>query len=100
MSYYVTEDEDISKQIVKISDKEEQKRIIEENGFEALSSHNQVDFVKDKIAVEVQFGKYFSVAYDLHVKHTFFYLRDDIEVGIEIIPTHKMILGLHGLKMK
>lgn len=71
MSYYVTEDEDISKQIVKISDKEEQKRIIEENGFEALSSHNQVDFVKDKIAVEVQFGKYFSVAYDLHVKHTF-----------------------------
>lgn len=92
MSYYVTEDEDISKQIVKISDKEEQKRIIEENGFEALSSHNQVDFVKDKIAVEVQFGKYFSVAYDLHVKHTFFYLRDDIEVGIEIIPTHKMMM--------
>lgn len=92
ISYYVTEDEDISKQIVKISDKETQKRIIEENGFEALSSHNQVDFVKDRIAVEVQFGKYFSVAYDLHVKHTFFYLRDDIEVGIEIIPTHKMML--------
>lgn len=92
ISYYVTEDENISKQIVKISDKETQKRIIEENGFEALSSHNQVDFVKDRIAVEVQFGKYFSVAYDLHVKHTFFYLRDDIEVGIEIIPTHKMML--------
>lgn len=92
ISYYVTEDETVSKQIVKISDKEVQKKIIEENGFEALSSHNQVDFVKDRIAVEVQFGKYFSVAYDLHVKHTFFYLRDDIEVGIEIIPTHKMML--------
>ena len=26
------------------------------------------------------------------MKHTFFYLRDDIEVGIEIIPTHKMML--------
>ena len=65
ISYYVTEDEAVSKQIVKISDKEEQKKIIEENGFEALPSHNQVDFVKDRIAVEVQFGKYFSVAYDL-----------------------------------
>lgn len=92
ISYFVTEDENVSKEIVKISDKEEQKRIIEENGYEALSSQNQVDFVKDRIAVEVQFGKYFSVAYDLHVKHTFFYLRDDIEVGIEIIPTHKMML--------
>lgn len=28
----------------------------------------------------------------MHVKHTFFYLREDIEVGIEIIPTHKMML--------
>ena len=92
ISYYVTEDETVTKQIVKVSQKEEQKRIIEENGFEALQSHNQVDFLKDRIAVEVQFGKYFSVAYDLHVKHTFFYLRDDIEVGIEIIPTHRMML--------
>ena len=85
ISYYVTEDEAVTKQIVKIAQKDEQKRIIEENGLEALQSHNQVDFMKDRIAVEVQFGKYFSVAYDLHVKHTFFYLRDDIEVGIEII---------------
>lgn len=90
--YYVTENEEISKQIVKISEKEEQKRIIEENNLEPLSSFNQVDFKKDTVAVEVQFGKYFSVAYDLHVKHTFFYLREDIEVGIEIIPTHKMML--------
>lgn len=92
ISYYVTEDEAVTKQIVKIAQKDEQKRIIEENGLEALQSHNQVDFMKDRIAVEVQFGKYFSVAYDLHVKHTFFYLRDDIEVGIEIIPTHRMML--------
>ena len=65
----------------------EQKRIIESKGHLALSTYNQVDFVKDRIAIEVQFGKYFSVAYDLHVKHTFFFLRDDIDVGIEIIPT-------------
>ena len=47
-------------------------------------------FRKDRIAVEFQFGKYFSVAYDLHVKHTFFYSRNDIDVGIEVIPTKAM----------
>lgn len=55
--YYVTENEEISKQIVKISEKEEQKKIIEENNLEPLSSYNQVDFKKDTVAVEVQFGK-------------------------------------------
>lgn len=91
-SYYVTSDEHTTKDIVKETDAEIQKQKIIDNGFEPLNSHNQVDFFKERVAVEVQFGKYFSVAYDLHVKHTFFYLRDDIEVGIEIIPTHKMML--------
>lgn len=87
VNYYVTGDLNVEKQIVKINDAAEQKKAIEDTGNEALQTNNQVDFVKDRIAVEVQFGKYFSVAYDLHVKHTFFYLRDDIDVGIEIIPT-------------
>ncbi|MCH5270548.1 MAG: hypothetical protein J1E83_07320 [Lachnospiraceae bacterium] len=92
ISYYVTNDERTSKIVVKETDAEVQKKIIKDNGFEPLNSFNQVDFLKERVAVEVQFGKYFSVAYDLHVKHTFFYLRDDIDVGIEIIPTHKMML--------
>lgn len=92
--YYVTGDIETAKTIASIRDKEEQKQIIEDNGFEAYSTNNQVDFVKDRIAVEVQFGKYFSVAYDLHVKHTFFFLRDDIDVGIEIIPTRAMMLKM------
>lgn len=88
--YYVTDDIETAKFIADIRDKDRQKRVIEESGHQLFSTYNQVDFVKDRIAVEVQFGKYFSVAYDLHVKHTFFFLRDDIDVGIEIIPTHKM----------
>lgn len=64
--------------------------MIESKGHTAFRTNNQVDFVKDRVAVEVQFGKYFSVAYDLHVKHTFFYLRNDIDVGLEIIPTKAM----------
>lgn len=85
--YYVTGDLNLARSVVGIRDKEEQRQLIEQNGLEAFSTYNQVDFVKNRVAIEVQFGKYFSVAYDLHVKHTFFYLRNDIDVGIEIIPT-------------
>lgn len=88
--YYVTGDEATTREIVHIYSKEEQKQIIESRGFTSYSTFNQVDFQKDRIAVEVQFGKYFSVAYDLHVKHTFFYSRNDIDVGVEIIPTKAM----------
>ena len=89
--YMVSGDIATSKEIVKIKDVNLQKEIIESRGFKALPTNNQVDFVKDRIAVEVQFGKYFSVAYDLHVKHTFFFAMDDIDVGIEIIPTHEFM---------
>lgn len=41
---------------------------------------------QDRIAVEVQFGKYFAVSYDLFVKHLAFYVADLIDVGVEIVP--------------
>jgi len=37
------------------------------------------------VAIEVQFGKYAFVAYDLFVKHLAFFVRDQIDVGIEIL---------------
>ncbi len=55
-------------------------------GFkEPIFSYNQTDFIKERVAVEVQFGKYAFVAYDLFVKHLAFYVRDEIDVGIEIL---------------
>jgi hypothetical protein len=42
--------------------------------------------VQDRVAVEVQFGKYAFVAYDLFVKHLAFYVGDRIDVGVEILP--------------
>lgn len=92
--YYVTSDISTAREIASIRDKEKQRKIIEQNGHVAFRTNNQVDFVKDRVAVEVQFGKYFSVAYDLHVKHTFFFLRNDIDVGIEIVPTRAMCLKM------
>jgi len=52
----------------------------------AAESYNQTDFVKNRVALEVQFGKYSFVAYDLFVKHLAFYIGDHIDVGIEILP--------------
>ena len=92
--YYVADDVDTIRNTIKIRDSEEQKLAILNSNHTPLRTNNQVDFVKDRVAVEVQFGKYFSVAYDLHVKHTFFYLRDDIDVGVEILPTQKMRLKM------
>ena len=67
-----------------------QKTTIEESGHEAISSYNQTDFVKERIAVEVQFGKYSFVAHDLFVKHMTLYTSDVIDVGIEILPMKEM----------
>jgi hypothetical protein len=64
----------------------EQKKEIESAGETPISSYNQTDFIKDRVAVEVQFGKYSFVAYDLFVKHLAFYVGDRIDVGIEILP--------------
>ncbi len=51
-----------------------------------ISRASSTNFVKDRVALEVQFGKYAFVAYDLFVKHLAFYVRDEIDVGIEILP--------------
>ena len=92
--YYVADDIETIRNTISIRDSDEQKQAILGLNHTPMRTNNQVDFVKNRVAVEVQFGKYFSVAYDLHVKHTFFYLRDDIDVGIEILPTQKMRLKM------
>src|SRR5437773_3121125 len=66
--------------------KDEQKREIIAAGLRPIKSYNQTDFVKERIAVEVQFGKYAFVAYDMFVKHMAFFIGNVIDVGIEILP--------------
>ncbi len=85
VSYWVTRNEKLIRKTLTMS-AEEQKREIEAAGETPIFSYNQTDFVKDRVAVEVQFGKYSFVAYDLFVKHLAFYVGDRIDVGIEILP--------------
>ncbi len=85
VSYWVTRSEKLIRKTLAMS-AEEQKREIEAAGETAIFSYNQTDFVKHRVAVEVQFGKYAFVAYDLFVKHLAFYVGDRIDVGVEILP--------------
>ncbi len=85
VTYWVTDDERLIRQTLPMS-APEQKVIIQQAGKTPIMSYNQTDFVKDRVAIEVQFGKYAFVAYDLFVKHLAFYVRDQIDVGIEILP--------------
>jgi len=85
VSYWVTKNEKLIRKTLSMPP-EKQKKEIEAAGETPIYSYNQTDFVKDRVATEVQFGKYSFVAYDLFVKHLAFYVGDHIDVGIEILP--------------
>jgi hypothetical protein len=85
VSYWVTKDEKLIRKTLTMPP-DAQKQEIESQGEIAIRSYNQTDFVKNRVALEVQFGKYAFVAYDLFVKHLAFYIGDHIDVGIEILP--------------
>jgi hypothetical protein len=85
VSYWVTKSEKLIRKTLNMSP-EEQKKEIGAAGEVPIFSYNQTDFVKDRVAIEVQFGKYSFVAYDLFVKHLAFYVGDQIDVGVEILP--------------
>lgn len=89
VSYWVTEKAKLIRKTMHLT-AEEQKAEIEQAGEKAIYSYNQTDFVKNRVAVEVQFGKYSFVAFDLFVKHLAFYVRDVIDVGIEILPMKEL----------
>lgn len=88
-SYWVTSDHKLIRKTMLLS-AEEQKKEIAAAGKTPIFSYNQTDFVKDRIAIEVQLGKYAFVAYDLFVKHMAFYVGDVIDVGIEILPMKEL----------
>jgi hypothetical protein len=71
VSYWVTDEERLIRQTID-EPEPDQKRLIEAEGKTPIFSYNQTDFVKDKVAIEVQFGKYPFIAYDVFVKHLAF----------------------------
>ncbi len=64
------------------------------NGYQPKSigraPYRDMDFVKDKVGVEVQFGKYAFMVYNVCAKMTIFKRLAGIEVGVEIVPVKDM----------
>ncbi len=54
------------------------------NGF------REMDFVKDKLGLEIQFGKYAFMVYDILAKMPIFSNRRIIDSGIEVVPMHEL----------
>ena len=89
-NYYITLNRELMEKSLLMSPKEQKDFFIKNGESDPIFSYNQTDFVKNKIAVEVQFGKYSFVAYDLFVKHMLFYSGGKINLGIEILATKNM----------
>jgi hypothetical protein len=89
-NYYITLNRELMEKSVLMTAREQKEFLINNGVKEPIYSYNQTDFVKNKVAVEVQFGKYAFVAFDLFVKHMLFYSGGVINLGIEVLPTKKM----------
>jgi len=87
--YWVTSDARLIRKTMTLPPAQ-QKAEIEAAGLTPLASYNQTDMVKNRCAIEVQFGKYSFVAYDLFVKHLAFYVGDIIDIGVEILPMKEL----------
>lgn len=88
--YYVTTNPVIAPSLLRLDIESQLKALKESGELDPIHSYKQTDFVKDRVGVEVQFGKYSFVAYDLFVKHLFFYSGYRIDVGVEILPVKEL----------
>jgi len=52
-------------------------------------SYKQIDFVKSRVLVEVQFGKYAFMFYDM-AKFQYFFNENKADVGVEIVPAYTL----------
>ncbi|MFA4846396.1 MAG: BglII/BstYI family type II restriction endonuclease [Patescibacteria group bacterium] len=51
----------------------------------------EMDGIKNRVGLEIQFGKYAFMGYDIFSKMIIFKNRDYIECGIEVIPGHELV---------
>ncbi len=51
-----------------------------------VTAYREMDFIKNRLGVEVQFGKYAFMVYNVCAKMTIFHNLDMIDAGVEIVP--------------
>lgn len=54
------------------------------------NAFREIDFVKNRLGVEVQFGKYAFMVYNVCAKMTIFHNEGFIDAGVEIVPLKEL----------
>ena len=55
------------------------------------AASREIDFLKENLGIEVQFGKYAFMVYNVCAKMTIFHNMKFIDAGIEIVPVKSMV---------
>ena len=63
----------------------------QELSFDGEKGFREMDGIKNKVGLEIQFGKYAFMAYDIFSKMPIFHKRGLIDCGIELVLSHNMI---------
>jgi len=88
-SFVMSADENYTRELIKLS-YAEQTELAKISAQETHRGSNRADFSKNRVSLEVQFGKYSFVQFDMFVKHSANYMQNKIDLGIEIVPMKKM----------
>lgn len=88
-SYYSTDDPELIRRTLGLSPKDQQA-LLKAEGKVPIGSKTQTDFVRERVAIEVQFGKYTFIPYDLFLKHMAFFVANEIDLGVELVPMKVM----------
>ncbi len=60
----------------------------------AVGAFRDMDFIKNRVGIEVQFGKYGFAIYNVCAKMTIFHNLDLIDVGVEIVPVMDLVTDM------
>ena len=60
------------------------------SGDVGRNAYREMDFVKNQVGIEVQFGKYAFMVYNVAAKMTIFHNLGYIDVGVEIVAVKEM----------
>jgi len=64
------------------------------SSLSSAGAFREIDFVKNRVGVEIQFGKYAFMVYNVCAKMTIFHNLGAIDVGIEIVPVKDFVVEM------
>lgn len=63
--------------------------VLPDSDVRIKGAFKQIDYVKDGVLIEVQFGKYFSMFYDM-AKFQYFFNEGKAKMGVEIVAANSL----------